>query len=72
VYGPGGFFDAVAVRSGTVAARYLSLDQAMIMAAIGNELRHDLVKQYFVDDEFREALRPLMAMESFLSRPAGD
>jgi hypothetical protein len=71
-YGPGGFFDAVAVRSGTVAKRYLSLDQAMIMAAIGNELRHDLVKQYFVDDEFREALRPLMAMESFLSRPAGD
>jgi Putative glucoamylase len=72
VYGPGGFFDAVAVRSGTVAERYLSLDQAMIMAAIGNELRHDLVKEYFVDDEFREALRPLMAMESFLSRPAGD
>ena len=42
----------------------------MIMAAIGNELRHDMVKEYFVDDEFREALRPLMAMESFLSRPA--
>jgi hypothetical protein len=71
-YGPGGFFDAVAVRSGTVATRYLSLDQAMIMAAIGNELRHDMVKQYFVDDDFRDALRPLMAMESFLSRPAGD
>ena len=44
------FFDAVAVRSGTVATRYLSLDQAMIMAAIGNELRHDMVKEYFVDD----------------------
>ena len=72
VYGAGGFFDAVAVRSGTVAERYLSLDQAMIMAAIGNEIRHDLVKRYFVDHEFRKALRPLMAMESFLSRPAGD
>ena len=72
VYGPGGFFDAVAVRSGTVAERYLSLDQAMIMAAIGNELRPDMVKRYFVDREFRKALRPLMAMESFLSRPAGD
>jgi hypothetical protein len=70
VYGPGGFFDAVAVRTGTVAERYLSLDQAMIMAAIGNELRHDMVKQYFVDHEFRKALRPLMAMESFLARPA--
>jgi hypothetical protein len=72
VYGAGGFFDAVAVESGTVAKRYLSLDQAMIMAAIGNELRHDMVKQYFVDHEFRKALRPLMAMESFLSRPAAD
>ena len=71
-YGPGGFFDAVAVRSGTVATRYLSLDQAMIMAAIGNELRHDMVKEYFVDDEFREAPRPLMAMESFLAGPAGN
>ena len=72
VYGAGGFFDAVAVRSGTVAERYLSLDQALIMAAIGNELRHDMVKQYFVDHEFRKALQPLMAMESFLSRPAED
>jgi hypothetical protein len=72
VYGAGGFYDAVAVESGTVAKRYLSLDQAMIMAAIGNELQHDMVKQYFVDDEFREALRPLMAMESFLAGPAGN
>jgi hypothetical protein len=71
-YGPGGFYDAVAVESGTVAKRYLSLDQAMIMAAIGNELRHDVLKRYFVDHEFRKALRPLMAMESFLARPAGD
>ena len=37
-YGPGGFYDAVAVGSGTVAKRYLSLDQAMIMGALGNEL----------------------------------
>ena len=35
-YGPGGFYDAVAVGSGTVAKRYLSLDQAMVMGAIGN------------------------------------
>jgi hypothetical protein len=71
VYGAGGFFDAVAVESGTVAQRYLALDQAMIMAAIGNELRNDMVKRYFVDQEVRTALRPLMAMESFLSQPAG-
>ena len=71
VYGAGGFFDAVAVGSGTVAKRYLALDQAMIMAAIGNELRSDVVKKYFVDRQFRAVLRPLMAMESFLSGSGG-
>ena len=71
VYGAGGFYDAVAVQSGTVAKRYLSLDQAMIMAAIGNELRDDMIKGYFVDREVRRALRPLMAMESFLFGPTG-
>ena len=38
-YGRGGFFDAVAVKAGTVARRYLSLDQAMIMGAIGQRPR---------------------------------
>ena len=71
VYGAGGFFDAVAVRSGTVAERYLALDQAMVMAAIGNALRHDMVKGYFVDGQLKHALRPLMAMEAFLARPSG-
>src|SRR4029450_6395063 len=32
--GPGGFYDAVAGRSGTVARRYLALDQGMIMGAL--------------------------------------
>ncbi len=40
-YGPGGFYDAVAVRSGTVSKRYLSLDQGMVMAALGNALAGD-------------------------------
>ncbi len=40
-YGPGGFYDAIAVRSGQVSKRYLSLDQGMIMAALGNELAGD-------------------------------
>jgi hypothetical protein len=71
VYGAGGFFDAVAVGSGTVASRYLALDQAMVMASIGNYLRHGMVQQYFVDQEFRDALRPLMAMETFLAQPSG-
>jgi hypothetical protein len=51
-YGAGGFYDAIAVRSGTVADRYLSLDQSMIVAAIGNYLADGLVQDYFVDDQF--------------------
>lgn len=67
-YGPGGFFDAVATKSGTVAARYLSLDQSMIMAAITNELLDDRVKDYFVDSGFEAAVRPLIAAQVFGSR----
>ncbi len=66
-YGPGGFYDSIAVRSGTVAERYLSLDQSMIMAAIGNELTGDSLKGYFVDKEMEKRLRPAMAAQVFSS-----
>jgi hypothetical protein len=64
-YGPGGFYDAVAVRSATVAKRYLSLDQAMIMGAVGNVLDHDVLKRAFVTPAFERAVRPLLAAETF-------
>jgi hypothetical protein len=66
-YGPGGFYDAVAVGSGTVAERYLSLDQSMIMAAIGNALTGDTLKDYFVDREMEQRLRPAMRQQDFSS-----
>jgi hypothetical protein len=64
-YGPGGFYDSVATKSDTIAKRYLSLDQAMVLGAIDNHLHHDAIKSYFVDRTFQDALRPLMAMEVF-------
>ncbi|MEP6666039.1 MAG: glucoamylase family protein [Nocardioidaceae bacterium] len=64
-YGPGGFYDSVAVGTDTIAKRYLSLDQAMVMGAIVNDLNHDAIKRAFVDKSFERALRPLMAMEVF-------
>jgi hypothetical protein len=64
-YGPGGFYDAIAVRSGTVAKRYLSLDQSMIMGAIGNRLSHDVLRRAFVTPQFERAVRPLLAAETF-------
>jgi len=69
-YGPGGFYDAIAVTTGTVARRYLALDQAMIMGAIGNELADNDLKRAFVTPPFENAIRPLLAQETF-NVPAG-
>lgn len=64
-YGPGGFYDAIAVRSGTIAERYLSLDQSMIMAAVSNALDDDAMRGYFADGQVKAALQPLMAQQTF-------
>jgi hypothetical protein len=67
VYGPGGFFDSVAVRSGTVSREYLALDQGMIIAALGNALTGDDLRHYVSRGAMEHKLRPLMAMETFTS-----
>ena len=64
-YGPGGFYDAIATRSGTVARRHLSLDQAMIMGAVGNVLADKLMQRAFVRGEVERRLRPVLALEEF-------
>lgn len=64
-YGPGGFYDSVATQSGTIAERYLSLDQSMIMAAITNSLLDDRIKDYFVDPSFERIVRPLVEAQVF-------
>jgi hypothetical protein len=64
-YGAGGFYDAIAVGSGTVARRYLALDQGMIMGALGNHLRGDLIRRSFVTPQIERALKPLLRMEEF-------
>jgi Putative glucoamylase/Protein of unknown function (DUF3131) len=69
VYGDGGFYDAVAVRSGQVSQRYLALDQGMIMASLGNALSDDDMRRYVSQGQFEQRLRPLMEMEEFSSAP---
>jgi hypothetical protein len=64
-YGPGGFYDAIAVRSGKVAKRYLALDQGMIMGALGNLVGHDVIRDAFTKGGAERNLRPVMAMEEF-------
>lgn len=46
-YGRGGFYDAIAVRSRRVARRYLSLDQAMVLGAMGNVLGQGALRRAF-------------------------
>jgi len=70
-YGPGGFYDSVAVRSGQVSKRYLSLDQGMVMAALGNALAGDDMRRYVSPGQVERKLRPLMEMEEFGAGLAG-
>jgi hypothetical protein len=60
-----GFFDAVNPTSGQVGHRYLVLDQSMIMAALDNALRGNLMQQHFGQDPVIAAAQPYLAEESF-------
>jgi Putative glucoamylase/RTX calcium-binding nonapeptide repeat (4 copies)/Protein of unknown function (DUF3131) len=71
LYGRWGFRDSVNVDTGTVSSAYLSLDQGMIMAAIGNALAGDMLRAAFAGPEERLALRPLMGVEEFNDNPRG-
>ena len=64
-YGTGGFFDAVAARSGTIARRYLSLDQAMVMGAIGNVMADNVIRRAFSTADVERTLRPVIGVEEF-------
>lgn len=66
-YGPGGFYDAIATRSGTVSREYLALDQGMVVAALGNALTHDSLRRYVSRGAVASRLRPLMQEEVFSS-----
>ena len=71
VYSPWGFRDSVNVDSGVVSDSYLSLDQGIIMAAIGNALGGDFLRRLFVTAGFQRALRPPIAVEEFNAFPRG-
>lgn len=66
-----GFLDTVNVDTGLASDSYLSLDQGMIMASLTNALADDLLRRAFVTPEMKRALRPVMAVEEFNTRPRG-
>ena len=69
IYDQWGFRDSVNVDTGTVSEYYLSLDQGIIMAAIGNALAGDVLREAFATKEFRKVLRPIIGMETFNAGP---
>ncbi len=69
IYGKWGFRDSVNVDTGVVSDAYLSLDQGIVMAAIGNALDHDVLRTAFATKAFTKVLRPIIAMEAFGAGP---
>jgi hypothetical protein len=69
MYGPWGFRDSVNVDSKVVSRFYLSLDQGMIMAALGNELAHDVMRKAFADKALERGVRPVIGQEVFGAAP---
>jgi hypothetical protein len=69
LYGRLGFRDSVNVDTGHVSGAYLSLDQGMIMAALGNALGGDILRRAFADRALERELRPVIGMERFATRP---
>jgi len=70
IYSKWGFRDAVNVQTGRVSPAYLSLDQGMIMAALGNALTHDGLRRAFSGPDLERYVRPVIKVETFNDPPA--
>ncbi|MFI5398281.1 MAG: glucoamylase family protein [Candidatus Binatia bacterium] len=65
IYGEYGFYDAVDPRSGTVAYKYLSLDQSMLFIALANYLTDHSIQKHFASDPIIQKALPIIADENF-------
>jgi hypothetical protein len=69
IFTPWGFLDSVNVDTGVTSSSYLSLDQGMIMAAIGNALAGDVLRRAFATHDVERELRPVIGVEEFSASP---
>jgi hypothetical protein len=69
LYGKWGFRDSVNVQTKRVSDAYLSLDQGMIMAALGNALGDDVLRKAFAGPGLERRLRPVIGAERFTTGP---
>ncbi len=69
IYDKWGFHDSVNVQTGTVSKAFLSLDQGIVMGAIGNALAGDMLRNAFATKDVRKALQPVIGLETFNAGP---
>ncbi|MFO0891216.1 MAG: glucoamylase family protein [Isosphaeraceae bacterium] len=65
VYSECGFLDSVDVSAGAVCGTILTVDQAMIMAAIANALADNAMQRAFCEGPIERTIRPLIEVEEF-------
>jgi hypothetical protein len=65
IYGEYGFYDAVDPVTGVVAAKYLALNQAMILVALANHLRDRRIQRYFAADPIAAKSLQMIGAERF-------
>lgn len=64
-YGEYGFYDAIDVKTGKVAMKYLCLDQAMSFLALNNYLNNGAIRKRFHADPIAENAEELLKVEDF-------
>ena len=69
LYGHWGFRDSVNVQTKRISDSYLSLDQGMIMASLGNWLGGDVLRKAFAGPDLEHKLRPVIGIEQFGAAP---
>ncbi len=68
IYGEYGFYDAVTVKTGLVARKYLALDQGMILVAMNNFLNHGAIRERFHSDPDMKKGEELLTSENLLNK----
>jgi Putative glucoamylase/RTX calcium-binding nonapeptide repeat (4 copies)/Protein of unknown function (DUF3131) len=71
MYGKWGFRDSVNMTTLHPSDGYLSLDQGMIMAALGNAVGDDVIRTDFATPDFRAKIRPVLGVEEYATSPRG-
>jgi hypothetical protein len=64
-YGEYGFYDAINVKTGRVALKYLCLDQAMSFLALDNYLNDGAIRKRFSADPINKTAEDLLKVEDF-------